>query len=101
MAPSVLARHLGVGPSTMSAAVKRLVRLGYIEQDRHPEDARRIRLSLSHKGAQAMSATSVLETARVRRVLARLTPSARRAALRGLALLARASRECLQERRDD
>ena len=44
-----------------------------------------------------MRDTSVLEAARVRRVLARLSPADRRAALSGLALLARASRECLQE----
>lgn len=97
MAPSILARHLGVGASTMSAAIKRLVRLGYVEQHRHPEDGRRIRLSLSSKGTQAMRDTSVLEAARVRRVLARLSPTDRRAALSGLALLARASRESLLE----
>jgi DNA-binding MarR family transcriptional regulator len=97
IAPSVLARHLGVGTSTMSAAVKRLVRLGYIEQDWHPKDARRVRLSLSRQGVRAMRETSVLEAARVRRVLARLGPADRRAALRGLTLLARASRECRRE----
>jgi DNA-binding MarR family transcriptional regulator len=96
-APAVLARHLGVGASTMSAAVKRLVRLGYVEQARDPDDARRVRLRLSTSGARAMRATSVLEASRVRRVLARLAPPDRRAALCGLTLLARASRECLRE----
>jgi DNA-binding MarR family transcriptional regulator len=96
-APSELARHQGVGASTMSAAVKRLVRLGYIEQDRHPGDARRVRLCLSKKGAGAMRDSSVLDAGRVRRVLARLTPADRGAALNGLALLARASQECLRE----
>ena len=98
-APSELARHLGVAASTMSAAVKRLVRLGYVEQERHPDDARRVRLCLAKKGASAMRDTSVLDAGRVRRVLARLTPGDRRAALSGLALLARASRECLREAR--
>jgi DNA-binding MarR family transcriptional regulator len=96
-APSALARHLGVGASTLSAAIKRLVRLGYVEQDRHPEDARRVRLFLAKKGALAMRDSSVLEVRRVRRVLARLTPADRRAALDGLALLARASQESMRE----
>jgi DNA-binding MarR family transcriptional regulator len=99
VAPSELARHLGVGASTMSAAVKRLVRLGYIEQDRHPGDGRRVRLCLTKKGASAMRDASVLDAGRVRRVLARLTPADRRAALIGLALLARASQESLGEDR--
>jgi MarR family transcriptional regulator, organic hydroperoxide resistance regulator len=97
MAPSALARHLGVGAPTMSAAIKRLVHLGYVEQARHPQDGRRIRLLLSRKGARAMRATSVLDAARVRRVLARLEPSDRSAALSGLALLAQAAQQCLQE----
>ena len=99
MAPSALARHLGVGASTMSAAIKRLVRFGYIDQDRHPADGRRIHLLLSRKGVKAMRATSVLDAARVRRVLARLDPSDRQAALGGLTLLARAAQECLREDR--
>jgi DNA-binding MarR family transcriptional regulator len=98
-APSVLARHLDVGASTLSAAIKRLVRLGYVEQDRHPEDARRLRLRLAAKGAVAMRESSVLDARRVQRVLARLTAADRRAALDGLALLARASRESLREDR--
>ena len=97
IAPSELARHLGVGASTMSAAIKRLVRLGYVEQDRHPDDARRVRLCLSTKGASAMRDASVLDPGRVRRVLARLPPTDRRAALSGLALLARASQQFLRE----
>jgi DNA-binding MarR family transcriptional regulator len=99
MAPSVLASHLGVGAPTMSAAIKRLVRLGYIEQGRHPDDGRRLCLLLSRKGAKAMRATSVLDAVRVGRVLARLSPAERRAALNGLAHLARAAQECLQEER--
>jgi MarR family transcriptional regulator, organic hydroperoxide resistance regulator len=97
IAPSVLAHHLGIGAPTMSAAVKRLVRLGYIERDCHPDDRRRVRLRLATKGAAAMRASSVLEAGRVSRVLALLTPADRRAALNGLALLARASQESLRK----
>ena len=95
--PSALARHLGVGGPTISAAVKRLVRLGYIEQERHPDDARSVRLRLAEKGATAMRDSSVLEPARVRRMLAKLAPKDRRAALNGLAVLAGAARRVMEE----
>jgi len=96
--PSVLARHLGVGGPTISAAVKRLVRLGYVEQDRDPDDARGVRLRLAQKGATAMRDSSVLEPERVRRMLAKLAPRDRRVALDGLAILARAARRVMEER---
>lgn len=95
--PSVLARHLGVGGPTISAAVKRLVRLGYIEQERDPDDARSVRLRLGQKGAAAMRDSSVLEPARVRRMLEKLAPGDRRAALNGLAVLAGAARRVMEE----
>jgi MarR family transcriptional regulator, organic hydroperoxide resistance regulator len=97
---SDLARHLGVGASTMSAAVKRLVRLGYIEQERNPGDARSLGLRLAQKGIAAMRDSSVLEPGRVRRMLARLRPADRRAALDGLAILARAAQALMKEKRD-
>jgi MarR family transcriptional regulator, organic hydroperoxide resistance regulator len=95
--PSVLARHLGVGGPTISAAVKRLVRLGYIEQERDPDDARSVRLRLGQKGAAAMRDSSVLEPARVRRMLEKLAPGDRRAALKGLAVLAGAARRVMED----
>jgi DNA-binding MarR family transcriptional regulator len=95
--PSALARHLGVGGPTISAAVKRLVRLGYIEQERDPDDARSVRLRLAEKGAAAMRDSSVLEPARVRRMLEKLAPKDRRAALNGLAVLAGAARRVMEE----
>lgn len=99
--PSTLARHLGVGAPTLSAAVKRLVRLGYVEQERDPADARIMRLRLAGKGAAAMRDSSVLEPARVRRMLAKLAPADRRAALEGLAILARAAQALMREKDHD
>ena len=89
--PSDLARHLGVARSTMSAALKRLRALGYIAVTDDAADRRNVLLRLAPTGAAAMRATSVLEPARVRRVLAALSPDDRRDALRGLELLARAA----------
>ena len=97
--PAALARHLGVGNPTMSAAIKRLVRLGYVERSRDPNDRRSVQLRLGRKGAVAMRDTSVLEPDRVRAVLSRLSAAERRAALDGLALLARAAEDVMQEGR--
>src|SRR5215203_1114006 len=89
--PSALARHLGIGRSTMSAAIKRLKALGYITVAPDDGDGRTLQLRLAAKGAAAMRESSVLEPARVRRVLALLPPSDRQRALTGLALLADAA----------
>lgn len=90
--PTVLARHLGLAASTLSAAIARLAAHGYIVQEQDADDGRARGLRLSVKGAKAMQASSVLESPRVKRMLARLTPAERRRALAGLALLARAAR---------
>ena len=88
-----LARHMGVTPSTMSAAIKRLVRLGFIARDRDEVDGRAASLRLSSRGVRAMQAGSVLETARVRALLKHLTGADRAAAILGLELLATAARQ--------
>lgn len=90
--PTSLARHLGLAASTMSAAIARLVKHGYITHATAPRDKRATELRLSRKGADAMQASSVLDRERVTAMLARLKPTQRRQALDGLALLARAAR---------
>jgi DNA-binding MarR family transcriptional regulator len=97
--PSELAVHLGVGKSTMSAAVKRLRALGYIVLSSDPEDGRTALLRLAPHGAAAMRESSVLEPARVHRMLRGLNARDRRAALVGLQLLAQAARRTMQETR--
>ena len=87
-----LARHMGVTPSTMSLSIERLVRRGYVLRTRDPRDRRRIRLLLSPAGVRVKEAQQVLEPARVRGMLTKLSESDRADALRGLALLARAAR---------
>jgi DNA-binding MarR family transcriptional regulator len=86
-----LARHMGVTPSTMSLAVERLVRRGYILRARDPRDRRRLELRLSPAGVRVKQAQQVLEPARVRGMLAELPAEERALGLRGLALLARAA----------
>jgi DNA-binding MarR family transcriptional regulator len=87
-----LARHLGVAPSTLSAAIKRLCALGYIARRPRSRDRRHIELTLTANGAEAMAQTSVLDRERVAGMLAELSPAHRRRALTGLALLASAAR---------
>lgn len=89
---TALARHLGVANSTLSAAIARLARQGYVIQARDSRDRRAIELRLSRTGAAAMQASSVLDTPLVRKMLKHLTSAERRRALDGLALLARAAR---------
>jgi DNA-binding MarR family transcriptional regulator len=88
-----LAQHMGVTPGTMSVAVERLVRRGYVVRVRDTADKRRVNLRLSSRGAAIRSASSVLDPDRVRLVLGHLPPAGRDAALRGLRLLADAAQQ--------
>ena len=90
---TALARHLGLAASTLSAAIGRLAALGYVNQRRGARDGRAVDLLLSAKGAAAMQASSVLETARVKKMLSMLTAAERTRALDGLALLGKAARQ--------
>lgn len=88
---SSLARHLGITASTLSAAVTRLRRLGYVEVKADPDDRRVRRLTLTASGQRAMERTSVLDARRVRGLLSELTDSQQKRAVAGLELLARAA----------
>jgi DNA-binding MarR family transcriptional regulator len=93
LSPRALAGHLGVAPSTLSAALARLAKLGYLTSKPTERDRRQRELRLTSRGAEAISATSVLDAERVRTLLNKLTPEERRDALRGLTLLAQAARK--------
>jgi DNA-binding MarR family transcriptional regulator len=92
LSPRTLANHLGVAPSTLSAAIARLAELGYLTNEPNGADRRKRELRLTARGAEAIASTSVLNAERVRAVLKKLKPAERKAALNGLALLARAAR---------
>ncbi|NOT07974.1 MAG: MarR family transcriptional regulator [Gemmatimonadales bacterium] len=99
--PGELAGHLGVGNSTISAAIRRLAGLGYIHRDAKPRDRRVVYLTLTERGAKAMAATSVLDSARIQFLLQRLTAADRRRAILGLDLLARAALETIVHYREE
>src|SRR5215469_1651196 len=88
-----LARHMGVTASTMSLTVDRLVRGGWVVRERSREDARRVDLRLTEAGVRVKRQQKVLEPALVSAVLERLDERKRKQALRGLEILAEASRE--------
>ena len=92
-----LAKHMGVTAGTMSLTIDRLERRGYVVRLRDVADRRRVHLRLTSAGVRVRQASSVLDPPRVEAVVARLTPQERDAALRGLALLARASQEQMEQ----
>lgn len=98
LSPRTLAAHLGVAPSTLSAAITRLSDLGYLTSKPNETDRRRRELRLTARGAEAISSTSVLSAERVRALLKQLNPDERKAAIRGLALLAQAARQLKEKR---
>jgi DNA-binding MarR family transcriptional regulator len=87
-----LARHMGVTASTMSLTIDRLVRGGYVVRERSSEDRRRLDLRLTPAGLRIKKQQKVLEPELVASVLSRLDERKRKQALRGLELLAEASR---------
>jgi DNA-binding MarR family transcriptional regulator len=91
-----LARHMGVTASTMSLTVDRLERGGWVTRARSQQDARRVELRLTDDGVRIKKQRKVLEPALVDAMLARLEDGKRKKALRGLELLAEASRELVE-----
>ncbi len=86
-----LARHLGVKPSTLSAALDDLERHGY--------DRRVVEVHLNEKGRDAVSSQSALDARRVRDLLGHLDDIERKAAVAGIELLARAAASSRESRR--
>jgi DNA-binding MarR family transcriptional regulator len=84
---------MGVTASTMSLTIDRLQRTGYVLRARSTVDRRRVDLLLTPAGVRIKKQQKVLEPDLVAAVLAHLDERKRRQALRGLELLAEASRE--------
>ena len=89
---SLLARHMDLARSTLSEAVTSLEALGYVTKSTPDGDRRRVGLVLTLKGVDAVRGSSVLESWRLRTVFGRLSERERHAVVKGLDLLARASR---------
>ncbi len=87
-----LAGHMGVTAGTMSLAMDRLERKGFIVRLRDTKDRRRVHLRLTAAGVRVREANSVLDPGRVEALVGRLTDDEREVAIRGLKLLAHAAR---------
>ena len=91
---SELAGHMDMARSTVSEAMTKLVRLGYAAKlEARDRDRRHIGLVLTPKGIEVIRATSVLEAARLRRVLGRLSRKELTQAIAGITRLAAACRK--------
>ena len=86
-----LARHMGVTAATMSLAIDRLERKGFVVRTRDTVDRRRVQLRLTTAGLRVREASTVLDPPLVEALVARLGDDERAAAIRGLALLADAA----------
>jgi len=89
---SLLARHMDLARSTLSEAITELEALGYVAKSTPDGDRRRVGLVLTAKGVDAVRGSSVLESWRLRTVFGRLSERERNDVVKGLDLLARASR---------
>jgi DNA-binding MarR family transcriptional regulator len=87
-----LARHLGIGAPTLSAALQRLERLGYVARDARTRKSAARPLRLTDLGRRALQATSVLDSGRLLALLRQLAPAERDQAVAGLQALARGAR---------
>src|SRR3954465_13517902 len=96
-----LARHMGVTAGTMSLAIDRLERKGYVVRLKDAKDRRRVHVRLTSAGVRVRFASSVLDPARVEALGGRLSEAQHARAIEGLALLARAAQEQMHQSRTD
>ncbi len=92
-----LGRHLGLGKPTMSAALQRLERLGYVARRARTSRSPARHLELTDLGRQALQSTSALDTGRLTALLQTLSPRQRAEAVRGLQLLADGARSVTRQ----
>jgi DNA-binding MarR family transcriptional regulator len=95
-----LAKHLGVGPSTVTEAIDHLEHLGLATRTRNPRDKRRVELRITKLGIAKMQESSVLDTRRVADVLARVPARHRPAAIRGMELVTTAARALMKSEKN-
>jgi DNA-binding MarR family transcriptional regulator len=84
---SAVAEHLGVTASTASTIADRLVRHGLVERTPHPEERRRIALSLTAAGAGLLEQARAATRARITDLLGELSPEELRTVEAGVTLL--------------
>src|SRR5215831_4855136 len=96
-----LAGHMGVTAATMSLAIDRLERKGYVVRLRDAKDRRRVHLRLTTAGVRIKEASSVLDPSRVEALVSRLSDNDRARAIEGLGLLAHAGQDLPETRAEE
>jgi DNA-binding MarR family transcriptional regulator len=96
---SKLAEHMGVGRSSMSIMVARLVRSGYVVRGRDKTDRRTIGLTLTPAGARIKQENTVLEADLVREMFRSMPAKDVEIALQGIELLAKHANIMLRQRK--
>jgi DNA-binding MarR family transcriptional regulator len=96
---SKLAEHMGVGRSTMSTTVSRLVRGGYVARRPDKQDRRTVGLTLTATGKRIQEQNSVLNPQLVRKMLKLMEPVEAELALAGMERLAKYAAILLRQRK--
>jgi DNA-binding MarR family transcriptional regulator len=96
---SKLAEHMGVGRSTMSTTVARLVRGGYVARKAASQDRRVVGLTLTAAGKRIKDENTVLNPQLVRQMLKLMEPAEAERALAGMESMARAAAILLKRRK--
>lgn len=96
---SKLAEHMGVGRSTMSITVARLVRGGYVARRRDKNDARCVGLTLTRTGERVKQHNALLQPESVREMFRLMPAKELDAALEGLECLAKYAGILLRRRK--
>ena len=96
---SKLAEHMGVGRSTMSITVSRLVAGGYVSSRKSRQDTRLVELRLTAAGAKVRDENALLSPQLVGEIFRKMTDDEAEKALRGIESLARYARILLRQRK--
>ena len=86
---NVVAARLGVTLATLTTAVNKLVRKGFVERIRAEDDRRKVLVSLTKKGRQVFRAHNVFHRQMIDEALADLTEEEEQAFAAGLAKVKR------------
>ncbi|MGI6590172.1 MAG: MarR family winged helix-turn-helix transcriptional regulator [Eggerthellaceae bacterium] len=84
---NAIASALHVTLATVTTAVNKLERKGYVERERNPEDRRQVLVSLTNKGRKACRAHDMFHAKMVARALSSMTDSETDALMKALAHL--------------
>jgi DNA-binding MarR family transcriptional regulator len=96
---SKLAEHLGVGRSTMSITVSRLVQGGYITRSRNTRDGRSVGLTLTPTGVQIKEQNTILDPQLVREMFHLMRAEELETALQGIESVAKYAKILLRQRK--